>query len=336
VTVNGDLDPEENETFLLRLSNANDAAIEDSVGLGTIRNDDFIVPMIVGSLTGSGTVGAAFEFQVPTANTPTEYLLTGNVPVGMAINAETGLISWVPSASGVFEVGVEVSNPAGMDTGTLSVTVADNPLADAIEQGGTGRVLRTGPEPWLAVTDTTNDGVDAAVSGVIVDNSSSWIEMDVSGPAFVFFHWKVDSEEGFDLLTASVDGDVRKSISGNVDWHREVLELSSGSHTVRWSYQKDGSVGVGLDKGWLDEVIVSTDSPLPLILPDADVQACNEHRDHWAPCRADGGCIRADYRHRRPRRLQLWHHGHQSGGNGSSVRGSGDPSRPADRGQPRH
>ena len=40
VTVNGDTDPEPDETFKVKLSNAVNATITDSIGKGTIKNDE--------------------------------------------------------------------------------------------------------------------------------------------------------------------------------------------------------------------------------------------------------------------------------------------------------
>ncbi len=51
-----------------------------------------------------------------------------------------------------------------------------------------------------------------------------------------------------------IDGVRQDRISGNVDWQQKSYSISSGSHTVKWRYMKDGSVNSGSDCGWLDKV----------------------------------------------------------------------------------
>jgi hypothetical protein len=97
--------------------------------------------------------------------------------------------------------------------------------------------------------------VDAAQSGVIGDNQQVWLETTVVGPTTVGFWWKVSSEAGCDVLSFYVDGvDQGQSISGNVDWQPNTFTLPAGTHTLNWSYSKDGSVATGSDCGWVDQV----------------------------------------------------------------------------------
>jgi len=107
------------------------------------------VPIIVGPSTAPGTVGAAFTYNIAASGTPTGYAATG-LPSGLTLNALTGAINGVPSASGVFVVAIAATNSAGTGTATLTITVAAAVGAPIIigptsAQGTTGTVFVTYP-----------------------------------------------------------------------------------------------------------------------------------------------------------------------------------------------
>jgi hypothetical protein len=66
VLINGDMTYEDNETFFVNLSNANNATIVDGQGLGTITNDDAEPSLAIGDVTlNEGNSGAtSFTFTV--------------------------------------------------------------------------------------------------------------------------------------------------------------------------------------------------------------------------------------------------------------------------------
>ncbi|HJH26354.1 MAG TPA: hypothetical protein C5S37_06155 [Methanophagales archaeon] len=103
-------------------------------------------------------------------------------------------------------------------------------------------------------TSTYYYGSDAAQSGTISHNQESWVQTTVTGPGTLKFYWKVSSEANWDFLRFYIDGVEQERISGNVDWQQKTYGISSGSHTLKWAYTKDGSVNRGSDCGWLDKV----------------------------------------------------------------------------------
>ena len=46
-----------------------------------------------------------------------------------------------------------------------------------------------GDVPWFSQTDTSHDGIDAAQTGLIADDQTSWIETTVVGPGVMNFWW---------------------------------------------------------------------------------------------------------------------------------------------------
>ena len=125
-----------------------------------------------------------------------------------------------------------------------------------------------GAAKWATQSVITHDGVDALKSGLIAGDQESWVETTITGPGTLIFWWKVSSEEGLDLLSFTLDDTVLNLISGEQDWSSLMYAIDPGSHRIRWSYRKDGSVDDGLDAGWLDQVQLifnNNDLPSPVV-----------------------------------------------------------------------
>ena len=113
-----------------------------------------------------------------------------------------------------------------------------------------------GDAQWSVQTKTTHDNVDAAQSGTISNEQSTWMKTTVSGPGNVSFWWKVSCEEACDCLEFLVDGEQKAIISGTYgDWEQVSISVSgSGDHVLAWNYRKDISVSAGSDCGWVDQI----------------------------------------------------------------------------------
>ena len=107
---------------------------------------------------------------------------------------------------------------------------------------------------WFRQNITYYYNGDAAQSGVISHNESTWIQTTVTGPGILRFYWSTSSEANHDFLECYIDGMRQERISGNVSWQQKNYSINSGSHTLQWRYVKDGSVNAGMDAGWLDKV----------------------------------------------------------------------------------
>ena len=133
---------------------------------------------------------------------------------------------------------------------TNVITLAQSVNADGLDwtTGGAAGWL---PE-W---SDTANDGVHHAHSGVIGDNTNSWIETTVEGAGTLTFVWKSSTEARYDMLQLIVDGEVKGTISGETSWMTNTVSLARGIHVIRWNYRKSRSGTVGEDRVWLDTVM---------------------------------------------------------------------------------
>ncbi|WP_367874574.1 hypothetical protein [Luteolibacter sp. Populi] len=121
----------------------------------------------------------------------------------------------------------------------------------------------TSPAPaWFYQTAVTRDGVDAAQSGPTPDDGESGMEATFTGPGTLTFHWRADSQEGFDFL--KFEGPEFRSISGDTGWIEEAVTIPEGRHTVRWIYAKSPFDAVGQDCGWVDQVRFTADADAEL------------------------------------------------------------------------
>lgn len=100
-------------------------------------------------------------------------------------------------------------------------------------------------------------GGDAAQSGDITNNQSSFFYTQVTGPGVITFYWKVSSESGYDYLRFSDNGIQKYSISGEVDWQEKTYNVPGGVHTLKWSYEKAWGWFNNMDCGWVDYITYS-------------------------------------------------------------------------------
>ncbi len=119
-----------------------------------------------------------------------------------------------------------------------------------------------GDSEWYGQNVDYYSGGDAARSGTILEDQSTWLQVNVTGPAAVEFHWKVSSETEDDSLVFYIDGEEQPGkISSEVDWARKEYSIGSGSHVLKWMYSKDNMFSGGLDAGWVDKVLIKYPEP---------------------------------------------------------------------------
>lgn len=135
-------------------------------------------------------------------------------------------------------------------------------MADALDAPGLNWSTG-GDAEWASQTLENQNGADAAQSGLIGDDSETWLETSVRGPGVLNFWWKVSSESGFDHLDVAINGQNQGGrLSGEVEWTQRSLTLGEGLHQIRWTYSKDSSDQAGADAAWLDDVSYIPDGPV--------------------------------------------------------------------------
>ena len=110
--------------------------------------------------------------------------------------------------------------------------------------------------PWTIVSENSYEGIYCAKSGNISDNQKVELSivLDVQTNGEMSFYKKVSSEDGYDKLTFYIDGSEMGNWSGEVAWSQVSYLLTSGRHTLNWTYKKDVAVSSGNDCAWIDYI----------------------------------------------------------------------------------
>lgn len=114
-----------------------------------------------------------------------------------------------------------------------------------------------GTYPWGLTSEESYDGAWSARSADNLGHSNT-SEMSIvfSSPRAdsVSFYYKVSSEANYDKFHCYLDGLEMIVASGLVDWTREAIPVTSGTHLLLFSYSKDGSMNSNEDCAWIDNI----------------------------------------------------------------------------------
>lgn len=111
--------------------------------------------------------------------------------------------------------------------------------------------------PWIITNSGAYAGTYAARSAQNLSNnytSKMSITLSCASEFVLSFYRKVSSENGYDKFFLYVDNDMKDEASGNVDWTYVTTTIPAGTHTIKFSYEKDYSQAQGQDCAWIDNV----------------------------------------------------------------------------------
>lgn len=260
-------------TFNIKLNapvlNANSVLIDDSQTLnpnGRLDAGETVIIQVPVSNTGhSGTSDAM------------TYLFSDSQSVNITESGYfTGNIASGSTATAFYEVSVADTTPVGtllnffVSSNAAPYYVARNyvlPAGLIIEDFETGDFSaynwqNTSAQPWTINPLVFNSGSYAARSGLIADNASTSlsIDMDVSTNDNITFARKVSSESGYDFLKFYIDDTEKGSWSGEADWSNVTYAVTPGTHTFKWTYSKDVNTTGGSDAAYIDDIIFPSGS----------------------------------------------------------------------------
>ena len=116
-----------------------------------------------------------------------------------------------------------------------------------------------GNYPWIIWTDNPHEGnycMSSSNNGV--GSSQSIIEITVNYvvAGTISFYSRVSSEGGWDYGSFYIDGSQMVNEGGPSPnaWAIHSFNVSAGSHTFRWVYQKDSSINGGEDRYFIDDI----------------------------------------------------------------------------------
>jgi hypothetical protein len=225
IVVKGDTYHEANETFYVTLSNPNAAAsLGDSLGIGTIQNDDPIPAMAITDVTvlesDAGTVNANFSVYL---TNPRDQIIT----VDYATVNGTGIAgSDYVSQSGTltFVVGDTVETVTVPVIGDIYDEIDENYFVNLSnisnatfgDNSGTGTIIDNDPLPTMSITDISviegNSGTVNATFNVYLSLHSGKTISVVCSTANATANFGVDYQFFDDTLTFS-PGDTLKTVT---------------------------------------------------------------------------------------------------------------------------
>ena len=119
--------------------------------------------------------------------------------------------------------------------------------------------------PWIVTSSSVHSGTYCARSAQsLANNSKSRMSISTSSstPSVLSYYRKVSSESGYDKFILYVDGTQKDEASGTVGWELVSVDLTAGTHTVMFSYEKDYSQASGSDCAWVDDINLPCDGIL--------------------------------------------------------------------------
>ena len=220
------------------------------------------------------------------------------------------------AAGATFSIPVELTVNSGVEVGSTyeinylltsghyslagSYVISVGNIVESFETGDFTMYPWTfgGNANWTIVNTGAHTGTYCAKSGTIGDSQQSDLILttEVLADGVVSFYKKVSSENNYDKLHFYIDNVEKGVWSGDVAWSQESYPVSAGTHTFRWSYQKDYSVSSGSDCAWLDDIEFPPTSVIlgldPVTNLEATVNGFNVTLNWNAPAGATSYIIR--------------------------------------------
>jgi carboxypeptidase D len=158
-------------------------------------------------------------------------------------------VTWTGDPSAAFQVQYTANAD---DITTTTDGFESGTLDEAYDTGGQGT--------WSVTSSDSHDGLYAARSGSITHNQTTWMTRTVP-EGTISFWYRVSSEDGWDFFNFYINGNRVLHVSGTGGgWTPFETVLPTGSHELKWEYQKDGSVSEGSDAAWIDDVQLANDN----------------------------------------------------------------------------
>ena len=183
--------------------------------------------------------------------------------VSFAVNADASI-----TAGTIVAIGSYISNAPYTLMQNLTLVVGK--IIEDFETGGfTSYPWQFTGGNWTATNTGAHAGTYAAKSASIANNgtTSMSVAMNVSSAGSISFYSKVSSESGYDYLKFYIDNQEKDSWSGDEAWALHTYNVTTGQHTFKWSYSKDGSQTGGSDCAWVDDITFPAIGATPITVP---------------------------------------------------------------------
>lgn len=116
-----------------------------------------------------------------------------------------------------------------------------------------------GSYPWNITNENAYEGSYCLRSTSSLTHSQTAlisIAVTLTQADSISFYYKVSSESNYDKFHFLIDNDDQMNQSGEVEWSRAAFLIPAGSHTLKFTYAKDGSVNRNSDCAWIDNIML--------------------------------------------------------------------------------
>lgn len=151
------------------------------------------------------------------------------------------------------------TNAALSRVDTVWLVVGEVTATETWESGDMSQFewVSEGQYPWTVVNSGAYAGTYCARSGNHnVNSSNSELELTINAPMAgeVSYYSKVSSENNYDFFRFYLDGVQMEQRSGNGSWVFSSWPIEAGTHTLKFSYEKDYSQHSNSDYAWVDNI----------------------------------------------------------------------------------
>lgn len=168
------------------------------------------------------------------------------------------------------------TNSALSRVDTVWLTVGNTTATEDWETGDMNQFAWTseGDYPWEIINSgayagtycarSTNYNVNSSISDLV-------LTINAANAGDVTFYSKVSSENGYDFFKFYLDGTEMDSRSGTGNWQESSYPITAGTHTLKFTYEKDYSQKSGSDRAWIDNITFPGSgeiAPVPEVLND--------------------------------------------------------------------
>ncbi len=240
--------------------------INDAGGNNNGRLDPNETVTLLIPVTNQGhTSCAGFTTQISCSNPSIQLVqttFTGSaLSVGTSQNAQFQIT--VPAN---FTIGQSVTFTFATTYGAYQLSQAFNSsvglMIEDFEAGNLSSYpwILSGNGNWAVTNSGAYSGVYCVKSPTLLDSQSASLSLNlyVTTAGTVKFYKLVSSESGYDYLKFYIDDVLQYSPgwSGTTDtWSQQTYSITTGMHTLKWTYSKDSSDLAGSDCAWLDDIV---------------------------------------------------------------------------------
>lgn len=221
----------------------------------------------------------AFEVSSPSTN-------VSNISVGDSCQLTYNIVAngAIPDGRTVIFLQT-INNGFRANTDTITINFGDhNELITFEDNSYTELDWDNGTYPWTIETQDSYSGSRCLRSfeWASSQGGNKKSELSITWTSTVndsiTFYKKASSEENYDYFRFFIDGTLKEEMSGTSNnWSRSAYYVPKGTHTFKFSYEKDYSVNRGSDCAWIDDLHLPLSGSIYAYILDSTCQG-NEYQ----------------------------------------------------------